>query len=157
MLDAEGTLKIVDFGLAARWAPGQLLRDYCGCAEYAAPEVLREEPHEGPPIDVWALGVMLFDLVLGRLPFAPEERRFAPPAALQREVSPELAALLRVALCPEPTRRARLPQLARSPWMEMGRAGKMDMLSAEPPPPGSPLDRRLRRECGSLVDRDMSF
>jgi serine/threonine protein kinase len=157
VLDEEGTLKIVDFGLAARWKPGQLLHEFCGCAEYAAPEVLREEPHEGPPVDVWALGVMLFDMVMGRLPFEPDERSFAAPAALDQEASPELAALLRAALHARPSARATLTHLAASSWMDLGRAGKMQMTPADGPPPDTPLGRRLQRECSSVVDGDMAF
>ena len=157
MLDAEGTLKIVDFGLAARFEPGQLLFEYCGCPEYAAPEVLHEQPHQGPPLDVWALGVMLFDLVLGRLPFADAPGSFALPASLEHEASPELAALLHAALCEDPASRARPAELATAPWMELGRAGRMDMMSGELPPPQTPLGRRLCRECDATVFCDLAF
>jgi 5'-AMP-activated protein kinase catalytic alpha subunit len=69
VLDARGT---VEFGLAAHFVPGELLHDFCGSSEYAAPEVLRQQPHEGPPIGTWALGVILFDMVIRHLPFEAE-------------------------------------------------------------------------------------
>lgn len=68
MLDAEGVLKIIDFGLALRvpqGADGEALplspQEVCGKRFYMAPEVMsRSGTFDGFAVDVWACGVMLF-------------------------------------------------------------------------------------------------
>lgn len=62
-------VKLIDFGFAVRCQPGQLLADRCGTPAYMSPEVVKKERHEGPPVDVWALGVLLFRMVYKCLPF----------------------------------------------------------------------------------------
>ena len=43
---------------------------YCGSWKYSAPEILLQEEYDPPAVDVWSLGVMLFQMVAGRLPFS---------------------------------------------------------------------------------------
>jgi serine/threonine protein kinase len=62
-------VKVVDLGLSCSIYPGRLLNSYCGSIEYAAPEVLLRQPHDGRGVDVWALGVILYTLVVGFRPF----------------------------------------------------------------------------------------
>jgi serine/threonine protein kinase len=69
VLDEDGVLKTIDFGFAAHFVPGQLLDVFHGSREYAAPEIVHEVPYEGPPVDVWSCGVILYDMVMGDLPF----------------------------------------------------------------------------------------
>ena len=69
LLDAQNGMKIIDFGLAAFYAPGKKLRVHCGSPSYAAPEIVARKQYEGPPVDVWSLGVVLFAMMAGFLPF----------------------------------------------------------------------------------------
>ena len=66
-------MKIADFGLATYFKNKEqgLLSTKCGSREIIAPEVLanKKPKYEGPPVDVFALGVTLFILVTGMLPF----------------------------------------------------------------------------------------
>ena len=70
LLDERGCIQIIDFGLAAVWSPGKMLRMHCGSPSYAAPEIVARKLYEGAPVDVWSLGVVLFAMLCGRLPFA---------------------------------------------------------------------------------------
>jgi serine/threonine protein kinase len=176
VLDATGTLKIVDFGLATRYAPGQLLTEYCGSPEYAAPEVLRETPHEGPPVDVWATGVMLYDMVMGCLPFEAMPETFDLPASLSAEVSSELVDLLRLILHEDAAARGSCVQVLRSDWMKLpvclGEHSELELVSqcenstasssgsssgSMSLAADSPLRVRVTRERNSALQRDMGF
>ena len=50
-------------------SPAEKLRSYCGSPHYAAPELFGHASYEGPPVDLWAIGVMLYVSILGSLPF----------------------------------------------------------------------------------------
>lgn len=63
------TVKIADFGLSDFYKPGAMMKTSCGSISYLAPEVFRGTSNAGPPLDVWSLGVILFAIVCGRLPF----------------------------------------------------------------------------------------
>jgi serine/threonine protein kinase len=49
--------------------PGRKLRVHCGSPSYAAPEIVSRQLYDGPPVDVWSLGVVLFAMITGYLPF----------------------------------------------------------------------------------------
>ena len=68
LLDEEGRLKLIDFGLA-NYNRGPLTTA-CGSPDYAAPELMSSsKTYLGPPVDVWAMGVMLFCMISGEFPF----------------------------------------------------------------------------------------
>ncbi|GAB2291494.1 CBL-interacting serine/threonine-protein kinase 21 [Dionaea muscipula] len=69
LLDSNGNLKISDFGLSTMRMPGALLSTACGSPSYVAPELLRNKGYEGAAADIWACGVILFELLAGYLPF----------------------------------------------------------------------------------------
>lgn len=69
LLDGNRAMKLIDFGLAAFYAPDKKLRVHCGSPSYAAPEIVARKMYEGPPVDVWSLGVVLFAMLAGCLPF----------------------------------------------------------------------------------------
>lgn len=68
MFTASGRLKLVDFGHAKRIAPGERSTSVCGTLHYHAPEAVRGEAH-GMPAQLWALGVLLVEVLTGRPPF----------------------------------------------------------------------------------------
>src|SRR5215212_6270883 len=114
-----GQIKVLDFGLARRLepsGPSSLTRtgdhgEIAGTLAYMAPEVLREEPADQVS-DVWALGVVLYEMVSGTLPFAGESGYavtgailHAPALPLARSVPRPLATIIARCLEKERTRR----------------------------------------------------
>ncbi|CAJ1351647.1 unnamed protein product [Effrenium voratum] len=72
MLDAQGYLKLIDFGIAKKLPEGESKTfTMIGTPHYMAPEVMRGHGY-GTEVDLWSMGVMLFEFVCGYLPFADD-------------------------------------------------------------------------------------
>ncbi|XP_033232945.1 serine/threonine-protein kinase par-1 isoform X8 [Drosophila pseudoobscura] len=69
LLDEKGNAKIADFGLSNVFDAGRLLGTFCGSPLYASPEIVEGTPYQGPEVDCWSLGVLLYTLVYGSMPF----------------------------------------------------------------------------------------
>lgn len=74
MLDHRGYVKLVDFGFAKELQRGEKSFSFCGTPEYLAPEMLRQEGHDFA-VDFWMLGVLAFELLVGRPPFHSADPR----------------------------------------------------------------------------------
>jgi serine/threonine protein kinase len=127
LVRADGSLALCDFGFARRYEEGECFTDSCGSLAYACPELLAEpcDARVYPePADAWALGVLLYGLVAGRLPFGSgldvlvtKQLIRGPPLAMSTWMSPLLAAMLREMLCPEPASRPGFMRLLADPWL----------------------------------------
>lgn len=69
LLDQVGNAKIADFGLSNVFDEQRLLNTFCGSPLYASPEIVKGTPYHGPEVDCWSLGVLLYTLVYGAMPF----------------------------------------------------------------------------------------
>ncbi|KAF9299002.1 NUAK SNF1-like kinase 1 [Linnemannia elongata] len=136
LLDSERNVRVADFGFGNNWHKDRHLTTYCGSPFYAAPEMVSGTPYIGPETDVWSLGVILYVLVCGRLPFDASD---LPALFAQikrgnyqkpREGSIDVCSLIHRMLTVDPKRRATLTDVLRSRWM---RADGMDTISAALP------------------------
>lgn len=73
LLDKFDRVKLCDFGFTRECEPKRLLQTFCGTICYAAPEMVRGEKYQGQAVDVWALGIILYALLCGELPFDEED------------------------------------------------------------------------------------
>jgi serine/threonine protein kinase len=71
LLDENNNLKIIDFGFVRTYSkdPFSTLKTFCGSMYYCAPEMINGTPYPGPASDIWSLGVILYVITNGYLPF----------------------------------------------------------------------------------------
>ncbi|KAG0088570.1 NUAK SNF1-like kinase 2, partial [Podila epicladia] len=136
LLDSERNVRVADFGFGNNWHKDRHLTTYCGSPFYAAPEMVSGTPYIGPETDVWSLGVILYVLVCGRLPFDASD---LPQLFAQikrgnyqkpREGSIDVCSLIHRMLTVDPKRRATLSDVLRSRWMRAD--GMESMVTALP-------------------------
>lgn len=69
LLDASLNVKLADFGFSSQFTHGELLDVFCGSPPYCAPELYLANRYDGTKVDIWSLGVILYVLLCGHLPF----------------------------------------------------------------------------------------
>lgn len=69
LLDKDLNIKLADFGMATLQANGQMLRTSCGSPHYASPEIISGYKYSGAKADIWSVGVILYAMLAGTLPF----------------------------------------------------------------------------------------
>lgn len=70
LLDENNNIKLCDFSWCTKIDPKKPFNDFCGTYEYMAPEIIKKDLYD-EKVDVWALGVLLYELLHGKSPFAP--------------------------------------------------------------------------------------
>lgn len=73
LLTTRKDLKIADFGLSAEGSM-EMLETRCGSPCFAAPEVIGGAPYDGRKVDIWGLGIVLYIMLVGRLPFEDDNK-----------------------------------------------------------------------------------
>ncbi|CAH0757243.1 unnamed protein product [Diatraea saccharalis] len=126
LLDGEMNIKIADFGFSNEFTPGAKLDTFCGSPPYAAPELFQGKKYDGPEVDVWSLGVILYTLVSGSLPFDGTTLRELRERVLRGKyripfyMSTDCENLLKKFLVLNPAKRASLESIMRDKWMNTG-------------------------------------
>jgi serine/threonine protein kinase len=69
LLDCEKGVKICDFGVSKIIKKGQIIQEQCGTPAYLAPEIIIDKGYEGFFVDIWSLGVLLYAMLCGTVPF----------------------------------------------------------------------------------------
>ncbi|XP_062821216.1 serine/threonine-protein kinase MARK2 isoform X9 [Anolis carolinensis] len=126
LLDADMNIKIADFGFSNEFTFGNKLDTFCGSPPYAAPELFQGKKYDGPEVDVWSLGVILYTLVSGSLPFDGQNLKELRERVLRGKyripfyMSTDCENLLKKFLILNPSKRGTLEQIMKDRWMNVG-------------------------------------
>ncbi|CAK6439733.1 unnamed protein product [Pipistrellus nathusii] len=135
LLDANGNIKIADFGLSNLYHQGKFLQTFCGSPLYASPEIVNGKPYTGPEVDSWSLGVLLYILVHGTMPFDGQDhktlvKQISSGAYREPPKPSDACGLIRWLLMVNPTRRATLEDVTSHWWVNWGYATRVGQQEA---------------------------
>ncbi|KAK3907184.1 Testis-specific serine/threonine-protein kinase 4 [Frankliniella fusca] len=129
LMDGDLNIKLSDFGFARRGEstahgqPPHLSETFCGSFAYASPEILRGVPYQPQLADIWSMGVVLYAIVFGRLPFDDSKFNQLLRQVHSRVVFPEhprVSAACKSLICRilAPAKdRLRLPAIRTDAWL----------------------------------------
>lgn len=131
LIDSNFKLKIGDLGCARRQMDKQL-HTITGSYAYGAPELVRGDHYNGKKADVWSLGIILYAMVVGKLPYGDKGRlkkmlkdRMKPPA-YPLTLSSQCCDLLSGLLCFDPRNRLSLDEVMCHSWMKIPMTLRLD-------------------------------
>lgn len=130
-LNEEVSLKVADFGMQKIFdgPQGEVLSTKLGTPNYMAPELLTggDECYEGPPVDAFAVGVMLFIMCYGKFPFSEANdvyyrRLHKDPIKAMNvrkiDASPEFLDLVVGLTAPDPSKRYTMTEIKQHAWFQ---------------------------------------
>ena len=126
MLDLQFNVKLIDFSFSTCFSNSKKSLVYCGSETYMAPETCNKLESHGPPIDIWAAGVLLYAIVTGAFPFYSKSgKRTIEKVKKGEYVLPEYLSasckeLIRSMLNPGPESRPSARELLNFEWIQKG-------------------------------------
>ncbi|KAM7076528.1 maternal embryonic leucine zipper kinase isoform 7-T11 [Ciconia maguari] len=140
LIDEEHNLKLIDFGLCAKPKGGldYHLNTCCGSPAYAAPELIQGKAYIGSEADIWSMGVLLYALLCGFLPFdddnvvAVYRKIMRGKYRIPKWLSPSSALLLNQMLQVDPKKRITVKHLLSHPWLMQGYSDAVQWQSKYP-------------------------
>ena len=125
LLNEYGDAKLSDFGLSTKFEKNKLLEKACGSPLYAAPEMLTGKMYDGTKIDIWSLGISLYAMVCGELPFDDENNNMKNIVykikngkyTLPDNLSPLCKDLIKRILEANPDKRITLEEIKNHKWV----------------------------------------
>ncbi|ESO07808.1 hypothetical protein HELRODRAFT_191046 [Helobdella robusta] len=128
LLDEDQNLKLIDFGLCAqpKGGLGTYLMTCCGSPAYAAPELIAGKNYFGSQVDLWSMGVLLYALLCGFLPFDDDninllyKKILTGKYEVPKWLSKDSVEILKCLLQTDPSKRITIRDLIRHPWILKG-------------------------------------
>jgi serine/threonine protein kinase len=163
LLDKNENVKLCDFGFTREYeGKASYLQTFCGTVCYSAPEMLRGEKYAGEKVDVWSLGIILYALLTGELPFDEDDDQATKQKILTMEpkypdLFPEDAkALVSLLLSKRPLLRPSLADILAHPFLAEYAPQQQAILKlTQPAPFSTPLEKTtLERMKSAGVDID---
>jgi serine/threonine protein kinase len=163
LLDKNENVKLCDFGFTREYeGTTNYLSTFCGTVCYSAPEMLRGEKYAGEKVDVWSLGIVLFALLRGELPFDEDDdvvtkaKILRDEPAYPEEFSPLAKSLISKLLSKRPLYRPALGEVLMDPFLaEHAPAQQAILKLTQPAPFTTDLEKTtLERMRSAGVDID---
>ncbi|KAL1502082.1 hypothetical protein ABEB36_007280 [Hypothenemus hampei] len=123
LLDHNMNIKLADFGFSNQFTEGNLLTTFCGSPPYAAPELFQGLKYDGPKADIWSLGVVVYVLVCGSLPFDGNTLQALRNVVIEGKfripyfMSQDCEHLIRHMLVVDPEKRFTMSQILKHKWL----------------------------------------
>lgn len=156
LLDSQQNIKVSDFGFAITVSDSSArLGTHCGSYAYAAPEILLGERYDGKASDVWSLGVILYAMTCGRLPYNDKSMKVLMQGirrklTMPRSMSGELRDLVQLLLTIDCKTRITLARALKHPWCKREAASVAQPAeSASSPAETRPNSARARSARGA--------
>lgn len=124
LLNADGELKICDFGVSRTVREGEVMAEQSGTPAYIAPEIVRGKGYKDFAADVWSAGVVLFAVLYGTVPFRANDVATLHKLivkgkyTLKDDITEEARDLLRRMLERNPCKRITIPEILAHRWMQ---------------------------------------
>lgn len=122
--DGELKAKICDFGVSRNVGDGEVINEQCGTPAYIAPEIIKKKGYKDFGADIWSLGVLLYAMVMGAMPFKANDIDGLHQKIKDRDcdmsddqASDEVKDLLERMLTVDPMHRITLSQVISHPWL----------------------------------------
>jgi serine/threonine protein kinase len=163
LLDKNENVKLCDFGFTREYeGKASYLQTFCGTMCYSAPEMLKGEKYAGEKVDVWSLGVILYALLCGELPFDDDDDNLTRAKILGSEpkwaehLTPDAKSLLSALLSKRPLLRPSLLDILAHPFLAEHAPQQQAILKLPQPAPfTTPLEKEtLERMRSAGVDID---
>ncbi|KAI6777872.1 Serine/threonine-protein kinase-like protein [Emericellopsis cladophorae] len=164
LFDKNENVKLVDFGFTREYeGRTNQLQTFCGTICYAAPEMLKGEKYAGEKVDVWSLGIILYALLCGELPFdddddgATRTKILTEKPAFPEHLPADAVSLMEALLSKRPFPRPSLPDILSHPFLAEHAPAQQAILEVHQP---SPFTTGLEKDClhrmkSAGVDIDM--
>jgi hypothetical protein len=164
LLDKHENVKLVDFGFTREYeGKSSYLQTWCGTVCYSAPEMLKGEKYAGEKVDVWSLGIILYALLCGELPFDEDEEEVTKQMILKDEpkypdhLPPPARDLIVLLLSKRTLLRPSLADILQHPWLAEHAPQQQAILKLQQPAPfTTDLEKEtLQRMRSAGVDIDI--
>ncbi|KAI9655651.1 MAG: hypothetical protein M1831_004803 [Alyxoria varia] len=150
LLDKNQNVKLCDFGFTREYeGKSNYLQTWCGTVCYSAPEMLKGEKYAGEKVDVWSLGIILYALLCGELPFDEEDETQTKMRILKEEPKypdylPTVAKdLINSLLSKRPLLRPSLADILQNSWLSEHAPQQQAILKVQQP---SPFTTQLEKD-----------
>ena len=150
LLDKHENVKLVDFGFTREYeGKTSYLQTFCGTVCYSAPEMLKGEKYAGEKVDVWSLGIILYALLTGELPFDEDDELATKHKILSTEpkypetIPADAKALIMKLLSRRPLHRPSLADVLTNPFLAEHAPAQQVILKLPRP---APFTTRLEKD-----------